>query len=76
MLKTLSIWDSVPDSETLKAQLKTARDTDTPVETRLSAVRYLSGAVKVLDKIEKRERLARYLKRQVRALTTEINETV
>jgi len=65
-IRTLSVWDGVPDADKLKDMLFLARNKNASTTDRQYAISYLTGAVKVLAGIERRQALADYLARQLR----------
>ena len=67
-VRTLSVWDDVPDADTLKDKLFLARNRNASLRDRQDAISYLTGATKVLAGIEKRKALADYLARQLKTL--------
>jgi hypothetical protein len=69
-VRTISLWENVPDADRLRGMLATARDKTAPLSVRQDALSYLSGAAKVLASIEKRAALAEYLRSQIRTLKT------
>ena len=74
-VKTLSIWEGVPDSERLREMLAVARDSTRPLTERQQAVSYLTGAAKVLASLEKRRPLAEYLRRQLLTIRSKLYYT-
>jgi len=64
----LNVWHGVPDAEKLRAQLDLARSAEAPLLERQGALGYLTGAAKVLAKIESRQPVATHLQQQIREI--------
>jgi len=71
-VRTLSIWDGVPDADRLKEMLAAARDPAKSLTERQYALGWLTGATKVLAGLEKRQALADYLRRQTQKIKTQM----
>jgi hypothetical protein len=71
-VKTISLWEGVPDADKLRLMLATARDAQAPLTERQYALSYLTGSVKVLANIEKRQALSSYLSRQILSIKAKL----
>lgn len=63
-----SVWRGVPDAEGLQERLRIAKSDTASMLERSSAISYLTGAVKVLAKIEARQAVAAHIQQQIREI--------
>jgi hypothetical protein len=68
VIKVRSVWVGVPDAHVLRSKLDVAQDLTQPLRERRDALSYLSGAVKVMARLENRAALADYLQTKIRTL--------
>jgi hypothetical protein len=71
-IKVHSVWEGVPDAAGLGARLATAKDVARPMRERQEALSYLSGATKVMLRLESRTVVAEYLQAQISTIKSKL----